>query len=81
MATPDDIASMHSFLANYIETVLAPYAGMRLLYGGSVNADNAAAILSLPHVDGVLVGGASLDGDAFSAIIRAGCAASTVISA
>jgi triosephosphate isomerase len=33
---------------------------IRILYGGSVNPDNARAILDLPHVDGVLVGGASL---------------------
>jgi triosephosphate isomerase len=70
----DDIKSMHAFLADYIATALAPCIGMRLLYGGSVNATNAAGILALPHVDGVLVGAASLDPDAFSAIIRAGCA-------
>lgn len=75
-ATPEDVASMHQFLANYIETTLAPFQGMRLLYGGSVRPDNASVILSLPHVDGVLVGGASLDADALSEIIRAGCAAS-----
>ena len=44
-----------------------------ILYGGSVNADNAAEILGLPNVDGALVGGASLDVDSFAAIARAGC--------
>jgi triosephosphate isomerase len=43
----------------------------RVLYGGSVKADNAAELLALPDVDGALVGGASLDPEAFAAIVRA----------
>jgi triosephosphate isomerase len=43
----------------------------RIQYGGSVKADNAAEILSKPEIDGALVGGASLDADAFAAIVRA----------
>ena len=43
---------------------------IRLLYGGSVKADNAAAILNEPDVDGVLVGGASLDPAEFANIVR-----------
>ena len=41
----------------------------RILYGGSVNADNAAELLALPDVDGALVGGASLDPAPFAAIV------------
>jgi triosephosphate isomerase len=41
----------------------------RLLYGGSVNSDNAAELVALPDVDGALVGGASLDPDSFAAIV------------
>lgn len=41
-----------------------------LLYGGSVNADNAAAIASIPHVNGLLVGGASLKSETFLPIIK-----------
>ena len=44
---------------------------MRILYGGSVNAANAAELLALPDVDGALVGGASLDPDQFTAIVAA----------
>ena len=44
---------------------------IRILYGGSVNADNAAALLGLPDVDGALVGGASLDPESFAAIVAA----------
>lgn len=43
----------------------------RILYGGSVKADNAAALLGCPNVDGALVGGASLDAGSFGAIARA----------
>ena len=43
----------------------------RIQYGGSVTPDNAAELLSLPEVDGALVGGASLKPDAFAAIVRA----------
>lgn len=45
-----------------------PQAQACILYGGSVKTDNAKGILSLPDVGGVLVGGASLDADAFQAI-------------
>jgi triosephosphate isomerase len=43
----------------------------RILYGGSVNAENAAELLALPDVDGALVGGASLEPESFAAIIAA----------
>src|SRR5690242_14765835 len=43
----------------------------RILYGGSVNIENAAELLALPDVDGALVGGASLDPDSFAAIVGA----------
>ena len=43
----------------------------RILYGGSVKADNAAELLALPDVDGALVGGASLDAESFAAIVAA----------
>jgi triosephosphate isomerase (TIM) len=65
-ATFDDIAVMHAA----IRARLTP--GARILYGGSVNPNNAAGILGLADVDGALVGGASLDADSFWAIAR-GC--------
>jgi len=46
-------------------------ARTRILYGGSVKPENAAELLALPDVDGALVGGASLDADAFGAIVEA----------
>jgi len=46
-------------------------AGVRILYGGSVNADNAKDLLAAEGVGGALVGGASLTADSFLAIIAA----------
>ena len=46
-------------------------ARTRILYGGSVKPENAAELLALPDVDGALVGGASLDAEAFGAIVAA----------
>ena len=43
---------------------------MPILYGGSVNVDNAQDIVSIPYVDGLLVGGASLKSDTFLPIIK-----------
>jgi triosephosphate isomerase len=44
---------------------------MRVLYGGSVKPDNAASLMGQPNVDGLLVGGASLDANDFTAIVHA----------
>jgi triosephosphate isomerase (TIM) len=63
-ATLDDIAQIHAAIRTRIG------AATRILYGGSVNPTNAAAILALADVDGALVGGASLDPDSFWAIAR-----------
>ena len=54
--------------AKYGETIAA---GVRVLYGGSVKADNVGEIVAQTDVDGALVGGASLDADGFSALCRA----------
>ncbi len=62
-ATPDDVAAMHCFIRGQVG------AGMRILYGGSVKADNAAALLHTPDVNGALVGGASLKAEDFLSII------------
>jgi triosephosphate isomerase len=43
---------------------------VRILYGGSVKASNAAGIMAQPDVDGALIGGASLDADEFVGIVR-----------
>jgi triosephosphate isomerase len=43
---------------------------LRILYGGSVTADNIAELMKQPEIDGGLVGGASLKGDAFTSIVK-----------
>ncbi len=63
-ATTDDIVAMHAEIRSRIP------ASARILYGGSVNPKNADAILSLPEVDGALVGGASLGAADFWAIAQ-----------
>lgn len=65
-ATPDDVAIMHQNIHDYLKT--SGYNDVPVLYGGSVQADNAKTLLALDQVDGVLVGGASLDADSINAI-------------
>ena len=70
--TEADIAAMHAMMrAKLTESFPGAGAGLRVLYGGSVKPGNAVAILALPHVDGALVGGASLVAEDFLAIARA----------
>ena len=70
--TEADISAMHAMMrAKLVASFPAEGAGLRLLYGGSVKPGNAVAILALPHVDGALVGGASLVAEDFLAIARA----------
>ena len=71
VATKEQIADMHAFIYDEILSLCGNDANIRVLYGGSVNDTNAAEIFSVPHVDGALVGGASLKYDAFTAIIQA----------
>lgn len=70
-AEPRDASAVHAV----IRTALEQLAGDRakeipILYGGSVNAGNAQALLSSPGVDGLLVGGASLDAEGWATIAR-----------
>jgi triosephosphate isomerase len=71
--TEAEIAAMHAAIRARLEARFGAAGGgrLRILYGGSVKPSNAAAILALPHVDGALVGGASLVAEDFLAIARA----------
>ena len=70
--TLGQIAEVHAFLrARLTLRFGASAAQMRLLYGGSVKPSNAAEIFAVPHVDGALVGGASLKSADFGAIVAA----------
>ncbi len=67
----DDIDRMHAHIRAVLAGILKDGAAIRILYGGSVKASNAAEILARPDVDGALVGGASLVLDEFWGIIEA----------
>ena len=70
--TAADIEDTHAGIRETLNAVFGCGASTPILYGGSVKADNAAEILNIPGVDGVLVGGASLSAMSFLPIIRAG---------
>jgi triosephosphate isomerase (TIM) len=72
-ATPADAQAVHAAIRRRLGDRLGGELadGTRILYGGSVKADNAAALMAEPDVDGALVGGASLDAGAFAAIVAA----------
>ncbi|WP_211230875.1 triose-phosphate isomerase [Chitinilyticum aquatile] len=71
-ATPELAQATHAFIRDYLaQSDAAAAASMPLLYGGSVKADNAAALFGMPDIDGVLVGGASLDVTGFLQIYTA----------
>ena len=67
-----EIAEVHGFLRGRLRGLIGEEAnGVRILYGGSVKPSNAAEIFAVPHVDGALVGGASLKATDFGAIVAA----------
>lgn len=68
-ATPADAAAVHSSLRSALADITSGTAAeIPILYGGSVNAGNAKSLLAADGVDGLLVGGASLDADGWAAI-------------
>lgn len=72
VATPEQAQEACAFIRALIAGRSAEQAELtRVLYGGSVNAANAAELLALPDVDGALVGGASLDPQTFATIVAA----------
>ncbi len=77
-ATPDDAAHAHGFLRARLVEELGEKTAMEIpiLYGGSVKPSNAEELLAASDVDGVLVGGASLDPDSFRKIVEAAGSAS-----
>lgn len=75
-ASPEQAQAMHAALRERLHARFGDAGrSVPLLYGGSVNAGNAASLFGQPDVDGALVGGASLDAEAFAAIaVAAGSA-------
>ncbi len=69
--TVAEVADAHAHIRKELGGVMAQASQVRLLYGGSVKASNAAELLAAGDVDGALVGGASLRADEFLAIAKA----------
>jgi triosephosphate isomerase len=71
VATPEQAQDAVAFVRALVEGFDRDAGqAVRVLYGGSLKPDNAAELLALPDVDGALVGGASLEADAFAAIVE-----------
>lgn len=69
-ATGQDAQTMHASIRQVLSQMGAPAEEISLLYGGSVKADNAAALFAEPDIDGGLIGGASLIAQDFVSICR-----------
>jgi len=67
--TDEEIKAAHRLIAEILESM--GFDGVQILYGASVSGDNAAQIMTIPNVGGLLVGGASLKPESFLPIIRA----------
>ncbi len=70
-ASLDDITQAHALIRNLLIKINPNANEMKILYGGSVKPENATAILGLSNVNGLLVGGASLEASSFAKIINA----------
>jgi triosephosphate isomerase (TIM) len=72
VATPEQAQEVHAFIRKRVAASHGDpvAAAVRILYGGSVKPDNIAGLMALPDVDGVLVGGASLDAGPFLKIVH-----------
>jgi triosephosphate isomerase (TIM) len=71
-ATPEMAAEAHRFLRQQAAASFTPEraAGLRILYGGSVKPDNIKGLMAQVEIDGALVGGASLQAEAFASIVN-----------
>jgi triosephosphate isomerase len=76
-ASPEQAEEAHQWIRKVLADHFSPAAAerIRIQYGGSVKPENAKELLSKPDIDGALVGGASLDARAFTAIIKNACLA------
>jgi triosephosphate isomerase len=80
VAKPEDAQLVHARIRELLAEVNEEVAELtRILYGGSVKADNAAGLLAQDDVDGALVGGAALDADGFGRIVEAAHARMVVL--
>jgi triosephosphate isomerase len=71
-ATDDQAQEVHQFIRSLVEKNFDSTLSdsIRILYGGSVKPNNIEGLMSMPDIDGALVGGASLDAESFSKIVK-----------
>ena len=71
-ATPEQAEEVHADIRRLVGEIAGPAtaAGIRILYGGSVKADNVDILMSQADIDGALVGGAALQADSFARIVK-----------
>ena len=70
-ASPEEAQAVHAVLRAQLKAATDQFARVKILYGGSMNAANAASLLAQPDIDGGLIGGASLKAPDFLTIIAA----------
>ena len=71
-ATPEDAATVHAAIRAELVRLGMPVEAAHVLYGGSVKPDNVGSLVAQAEIDGVLVGGASLDPDSWQRIVTVG---------
>jgi len=71
-ATPEQAQEVHQFIRELLRELFGEEKAerVRILYGGSVKPENARSLISMPDVDGALVGGASLKAESFAKIVK-----------
>ena len=71
-ATSDQAQEAHQYIRSLIDGLFgkALADSVRILYGGSVKPANVAELMGMPDIDGALVGGASLEAESFSQIVK-----------
>jgi len=74
-ASPEQAQAVHAVLRAQLRAATAHPERVAMLYGGSMNATNAASLLAMPDIDGGLIGGAALKAADFLSIIQAGSVA------
>jgi triosephosphate isomerase (TIM) len=69
-ASPEQAQAVHAVLRAQLQAATTKAAQLKILYGGSVKADNAAQLFAMPDIDGGLIGGAALNANDFAAVCR-----------
>jgi len=69
-ASKEDADLVHKFIRDWLKVKEVFSDNISILYGGSVKKENASQLISMPNIDGLLIGGASLDAEQFKGIVQ-----------